>query len=419
MTLTFEQLQEAIAGTGVGIRSRISLEPMGGPGDKLHPPTYGASSRPDTKYATELRRINGEDVHCALLDSVASQANRRELALLEAARRGDLEVPIVSVDFRDTAVPSLDRISSLEAPHRIFDALLRDSLLDGILFRHSDVGRAITEATHRDAATLFRWSPTTLLFGGWDSTGPKGGTGAKYERAITSEITAFNIQLGVKTASRIDPAGIELKAGPIFEAPDGTWTLDEMEARKEKGKPIPVSGPVGSAGRPSQVNHGNVTPSIDGEAGGITADRIEALTVISFPALRRLRFPVDGHGELLDGDRRSAAEVAARTTLAALGLTATVLAVGEGFDLRSRCVLAPTGPLGFELLDRSGAVLEFDLDEAEAFSLLGQAVSAARPEGLEWETDELMLEPTDRLVDLIARSHELAARGDSESDDDS
>lgn len=418
MTLTFEQLRDAIAGNSVGVRSRIALEPLGGPGDKLLPPTYGVSDGAQTKYATELRRIDGEDVPCALLDSVASQANRRELALLEASRDGGIQVPIVSVDFRDTAVASLDRISSLEAPHRIFDALLRDSLLDDVLFRSSVPGRAITEATHRNAAALFRWSPTTLLFGGWDSTGPKGGQGAKYERAITSEITAFNIQAGVKTASRVDPAGIELKAGPVYEAPDGTWTLDEAEARKEKGKPVLVSGSKGSAGRPSQVNHGNITPSIDDRAGGITADRIEALTVLSFPALRRLRFPADADGEVLDGDRRATAEVTARTALAALGLAATVLAVSEGFDLRSRCVLAATGPLGFDLLDRSGAAVPFDLDEAQAISLLGHAVSAAAEAGLSWETDELLLKPTDRLVDLIHRSHELAARGDEESDED-
>lgn len=419
MTLTFQQLRDAVASNGVGVRSRIPLEPLGGPGDKLQPPTYGVSDGAETKYATETRRINGENVPCALLDSVASQANRRELALLEACRQGQISVPIVSVDFRDTAVASLDRISSLEAPHRIFDALLRDSLHDGVLFRNSHTGRVITEATHRNAASLFRWSPTTLLFGGWDSTGPKGGRGAKYERAITSEITAFNIQAGVKTASRIDPAGIELKAGLVYEAPDGTWTLEEAEARKEKGTPVLVSGGEGSAGRPSQVNHGNITPSIDARAGGITADRIEALTVLSFPALRRLRFPADAHGELLDGERRAIAEVAARTALAALGLTATVLAVGEGFDLRSRCVLAASGPLSFELLDRSGAAVEFDLDEAQAISLLEQSISAAVNEGLTWETDELMLEPTDRLVDLIQRSHELAASGDDESDADS
>lgn len=66
----------------------------------------------------------------------------------------------------------------LEAPHRLADAIFRDSLLDGTLFRLSDVGRAITDATPRNATDLFRHSPTALLFGMRDSTGPKGELGS-------------------------------------------------------------------------------------------------------------------------------------------------------------------------------------------------------------------------------------------------
>ncbi|MHB1988047.1 MAG: type I-G CRISPR-associated RAMP protein Csb1/Cas7g [Acidimicrobiales bacterium] len=418
--MDFAELHRAVEGRGVGVRSRIALEPLGGPGDKVFPPTYGVDSRADTKYAFEKRRIGGKDVPCVLLDSVASQANRRELALLEAVRDGEVSVPLVTVDFRDTSVAALDRISSLETPHRVFDALLRDSTLDGLLFRLSEVGRAITEATHRNAAPLFRWSPTTLLFGGWDSTGPKGGKGAKYERAITAEITAINAEVGVKTSSRIDPAGIELRAGPIFEGTDGEWTLDEADAlRDAKGKAVAVSsGGEGAAGRPSQVNHGNIVPSIDVRAGGITADCIEAVTVLSFPALRRLRFPVDSEGRPLEGDRRTQAEATAHTALAALGLASTVLALDDGFDLRSRCVLRPTSPISFELLSREGAVVEFVLGRAEVLALLSEAVAAARSAGLVWEDEEILLRPTDRLVELVRRSHELAAsdKGDSEVD---
>ena len=91
-------------------------------GDKVFPPTYGVAEREETKYATEHRRVDGQTVPSVVLDSVASQANRFELALLDAVRRGEVAVPLVSVDFRETAVADLDRLSSLEAPHRIFDA---------------------------------------------------------------------------------------------------------------------------------------------------------------------------------------------------------------------------------------------------------------------------------------------------------
>lgn len=420
MTISLSDLHEAVAGNGVGIRARTELEPLGGPGDKIQPSTYGVDDRADTKYATERRRVNGETVDSVVLDSVASQANRFELGLLDAFRSDEISLPVVSADFTlfdDLA--GLDRISSLEAPHRIFDAILRDSLLGDRMFRLSDVGQAITEATPKNAAALFHHSPTTLLFGGWDSTGPKGGRGSKFERAITSEVVAIGVEYGVKTSSRIDPLGIELKAGPLYQARDGGWTLDESEAVTEKDKPVQYKGSgEGAAGRPSQVNHGNIAPSLDRKAGGVTADRILATTVLSFAQLRRLRFPTDTVGAALSGAARASAESAARTALAALGLAATVLAFEEGFDLRSRCVLMATDDLDFELLRRgSAASTQFSLDRSDAISLLSEAAAAAASAGLPWATDELLLRPVDRLAELVRRSRTIAAvEGESEGD---
>ncbi len=419
--LTYDTLRDAVAGGAVGVRSRIDLEPLGGAGDKLFPPTYGVADSAETRYAVERRRVNGEVVEAVVLDSVASQANRFELALLDAHRAGELALPVVSVDFRGAdGLADLDRLSSLEASHRVFDAALRDSLEpgSGLLFRLSEPGRRITEATPRNAAALFHHAPTTLLFGGWDSTGPRGGLGSKYERAITSEVVALGVARGVKTASRIDALGIELKAGPLFEDTQGGWTLDPAEAKVVKDKPVEYARSKGErAGRPSQVNHGNVTPSIDTRAGGITADSVQALVVLSFAALRKLRFPTDHEGVPIPDERRRGAEVAAWTALAALGLTATVLAIEEGFDLRSRCVLAPTGPTEFALLRRDGGEpASFRLERGEAVALLEASVAAAAEHGLPWMGDELLLAPADRLVSLVRRSRDLARSGEAEGE---
>lgn len=412
------ELRHAVTGAGAGMRSRAELLPLGGPGDKVFPPTYLVEGRAETAYAVETRRIDGVDVPCAILDSVASQANRREVALLEATRRKEIELPLVSVDFRPTVV-DLDRISSLEAPHRIFDALLRDSLVDGVLFRMSDVGRAVTEATHRNAAALLRWSPTTLLFGGWDSTGPKGGRGAKYERAIAAEITAIGIRTGVRTSSRIDPAGI-VNGVTVYEAADDEWgwAIDEAHAKVDaKGQPAKVTGGAGVAGRPSQVNHSNIPPTRDERAGGITADRIDMVTTLSFAGIRRLRFPADAAGRLFSDGERAEAEAAAHCAVAALGIAASVLAAEDGFDLRSRCVLVPAGPLSFDLVHRDGTAEAHIVSRAEALDLLGAAIAAVREAGLSWETNELLLTPADRLVELIRRSHELAKESIDSGDD--
>jgi hypothetical protein len=91
-------------------------------------------------------------------------------------------------------------------------------------------------------------------------------------------------------------------------------------------------GPQWLSTRTSEANHGNVTPSIsekdrDGEflAGGVTIDRAEQTIVLSFPALRRLRFPINGEAQ-----SRLEVDVAARTVLAALGLCAAALAAAAG-----------------------------------------------------------------------------------------
>ncbi len=419
MSLTYQDLLDGVAGDAVGVRCRTVLQPLGGPGDKVFPPTYSVPANAETRYATEDRYVppadgNGGSVaRSVVLDSVASQANRLELALLDAIRRGDLAAPVTAVDF--TPVPDLagfDKISDYEAPHRIFDALLRDSYDGDHLFRNGPVGTAVTEARPRDAAALYHHSPHTLVFGGWDSTGPRGGLGAKYERAITSEIVALDITAGVKTASRIDPAGIELRAGPLYEAPDGTWTLDPGSAVTENGKPKLLGKPdqAGQPGRPSQANLGNVTPVIDPKAGGVTARQITGTTVLSFIQLRRLGFPTGPDGSPLAG-QRAQAEPAARTALAALGLAAAALAFGAGFDLRSRCVLVAAGPVTFEMVRRDGTVSRFGLTGAEALDLVAEAADRAAAAGLPWRSGELLLRPAERLVELIRRSQQLAGTG--------
>ncbi len=416
MGISYDDLRSAVAGAAVGARARTLLEPLGGPGDKIFPPTYSPAEgeQARTKYAVETRVDPAADarVESVVLDSVASQANRFELALLEAVRRGDLAMPVTSVDFSPTPELGLDRLSDLEAPHRIFDALLRDSYDGDLLFRFGGPGRAITEATSRNAGALFHHAPATLVFGGWDSTGPKGGRGAKYERALTSEVVATEVSLGSKTSSRIDPAAIEKAATVYISDDDLGWTLDEAEAvRDDKGKPRLAGGTAGK-GAPSGVNHGNIVPSIDIKSGGVTAKRIVATTVLSFIQLRRLRFPTG-----IDLDQlpdRGAAEAAARTALAALGLAAVVLAVEEGFDLRSRCVLVATAPFGFELVRRDGTVEGFELTSAEATALVHQAAEASARAGLPWRDGELVLRPSERLVDLIRRSRAHAvAVGDA------
>ena len=408
--LTLERLRSAVAGDAVALRSRITLQPAGGEGDKVFPPSYAVDGRADHKYAVEERQV-GDDSSTSttvLLDSVASQANRAELALLEGRERSELAFPVPYVDFSEAGeVTDHEKLTVLETPHRLADAVFRDSLLDGTLFRLSDVGRAITDATPRNATDLFRYSPTSLVFGMWDSTGPKGGLGSKFQRAYVSEIVGFDASVGRKVGSRIDPLQIE-KVAPedrVFNSanPDEVWTHDPASAERDaKGQPVPASrgSESGEAGQPSKINHGNITPSIDAQAGGVTISKGIQTTVISFAALRRLRFK---------GFDRSA-ETAARTAIAALGVAAVAYQYETDFDLRSRCLLLPTHPPRLELLRRDGSPAEnAEIDRETAAKILAAAAADAEAKGIGWATDDIRLVPAPKLIELIRRSRKVSA----------
>ncbi len=401
MSFNLADLRDAVAGGAAGVRAITELEPLAGPRTKVAPPTYATADSAKTKYATEQRRTGDSEApeaDAVVLSSVAAQANWAEEALLSAIRSDEIQVPLTSVDFgTDPETARYGRISDLQCPHRVFDALIRDSTLDGVFFRLSPIGRSITDATPANAAALFHHAPAALLFGAWDSTGPRGGLGAKYERAYTSEIVATGISVGVRTASRLDPLGIEKKAGPVYRTKDHSWSLNPAD-----GIPSGKQGPAPLD--PSEVNHGNIAPSIDAKAGGITADSIEATTVVSFIQLRRLRFPTDPAGAPYPPDQVPAIELAARTAVAALGICAAILAFDIGFDLRSRCVLVPTDNLGFELVGPGGARTPFSLTRAEAITLLRDAAKAAAAAGIGWRGDELTLQPTPHLTELLKRS---------------
>jgi len=396
--LTLDVLKQAIAGHAAAFRCVTDYQPAGGPGDKIFPPTYEGG-----KYATETRHLDGRQVDCVLVDSVQSQANRMELALLEARRARLISLPLITVRFDDEGLLKKFRVSSLEAPHRIADAILRDSLLDGVIFRKSAKGQVLDNADASNATGLFGLCPTAFVFGLWDSTGPRGGLGAKFQRAMVSEMIGYDAVPGKKTSSRIDPAQMLLSAGPLFvrakstnDAP--TWTPEESAAAREKNLPVKL----GKDGKPSEANHGNVTPSITD--GGFTVSKVRQTTVLSLAALRRLRFPLDG---ALDSDPK--ADQAARTALAALGLAAATLSREEGADLRSRCQLFPTEVFVWELLDApSDAPKTFALTGEAAADLLNAAVAEAQAVGLPWEGD-INLTPHPDLVRLVRKSQELAA----------
>jgi CRISPR-associated protein Csb1 len=453
-TLTIEQLRDAVVGGAAAVRLRVRLQPAGGAGTKVFPPTYQGGV-----YAVEKRHSQGNDekareVSCVLLDSVQSQANRLEQALLEAYRANRLAFPLLSVDFSND-LPDIGEITALDAPHRIADAIFRDSILNGKPFRPqpkaggkrdtatvSDEGKRFAEATVRNATPLFELCPTALIFGVWDSTGAAGGLGNKFARAIVSEIVGMDAVFGVRTGSRLDPLAIE--KGEIYEGPEGDWVVHTDEARqvtvtvKENGEEKAVEEPVvfkrkaSDRGRPSEINHSNIPPDYarydwpgqeqelkvedplrpgqnvrkgNIKVGGVTIDHAEQTTVLSLAALRRLRFPIDGKPS-------TEADHAARTVLAALALAAIAHQMDPpDYFLRSNCQLVLENVPAFELVRTASDFTPFSLTADDADALFAEAVRQAKEFRLPWREAKVVLQPKKALVDLVKRSRELG--GDS------
>jgi CRISPR-associated protein Csb1 len=345
-----------------------------------------------------------------LIDSVQAQANRMEEALLRAAEEGRIALPRIEVDFAEDGLNSIGVISSLDAPHRVFDAILRDSLLEGSAFlKDHPIGQALQKATPRDASAILEVSPSALLFGAWNSTGEGGGLGAKFARVIVSEIIGVDVPIeeapadrrtgeieirtaGRRTGSRIDPLGV-LRSVKVFKGEAG-WALDEKSAGKG-AKQV----------RPSEINHGNIAPSV--VPLGVTCAYAEQTVVITLSGLRRLRF---GEGQARDE--------AARAMIAALGLLALVEQDRQGYALRSRCDLVGDGPAPIELVAPDGGVTPIMISVEDAAFLYTEAKARAANAGFRFNDKPLRLKPQEKLVQIVRDSMHKALAGEGGEGDD-
>lgn len=400
-TIDLDLLTTAVKSGYSAIRLVAKLQPAGDTGSKVFPPTHS-----EGKYAWEARLIEGgEVVRTVLLDSVQSQANRMEQALKTAYLDQRLTFPLLAVDF-STDFADIGEITTLDAPHRIADAIFRDSLLGEQKFPETEIAKSYCAANQHNATALYQYCPHALIFGIWDSTGSAGGLGNKFQRAVVSEIVGIKAEAGVLTSSRICPIGI--KAVDIYETNQGDWAADVREAKLVKDNPILYKKKATSKGTASEINHSNIPPTIGKKpddksppdeklGGGVTIDHALQTTVLSLPALRRLHFP-------LNGKISSEIDTSARTVLAALGLAAIVHQLENGYDLRSRCLLIAKGKFDFELVDNYGECKSFRLSAEDADALFAAAVNQAEQSGLSWDGKKITLKPQKRLLDLIRTS---------------
>jgi len=333
-----------------GIEIRLDLEPAGDL--PVQPPSY--------EGALEIhpRHIDGDRRDVIELDSVGSSANRLEEVLLDLHRAGDYPLPVSSTTVEPTTGPAVT-ISTLEMPHRVFDAWLRLSdAEDGKgRFEDSALGQELSLAHEAALDPLLETSAHDLLFGAWDShrKGPHGQV--RLGRSLTTSLIGLDPIAQAQFAARRDP----LNLGEASDLPKGAKKLSEQGLSSippQKRIPAPEPGE-----RFESLN------------GGVSITEARYLGFLSFAALRRLGF-----------ERYDASET--RVLLASLGLYALALRAGDGWDLRARCALIPKGDLRLALVGPRGEREALRVSTDEAKDLFSNAVERVRI--------------TDRSVDLSA-----------------
>lgn len=402
--MTINDLQNAIS-SAAGLRLRLRLQPLGGAGETIYPCTVAGGN-----YLLSDRRVpgQGQSVPGVIIDSVQSQANRLESALIEDIIAGNIFLPHVVTDFSGVellkSIGREGRITCFDAPHRVFDAILRDSLVGKVHFPLSDIGSEVIRASAHNATALFDVSPASLLFGSWDSTGVSGGLGEKYARCVVSELVGINAVEGRRGGTRVDPLNAEKGQSPdkiLKETNDELWK--QLKSSRKKFD------------KPSEINHSSVPWGNDAKThGGVTVDYILQTTTVSIAALRQLSFPVPGK-------KTAETSAAAHAVLAAIAMHAIALNTERGWHLRSRCDLIPEsddGAVQWQVLSTSAGTKQFAVDSSTTRRLLSDAIAAAKASGLPWRDAPIELKPSPALQKLVAASQAAHRNSSAESSSD-
>jgi len=374
----FQVLSLAVAQKSI-IRLIVNLKPANADG-LVYPPTYDQGY-----HIFRPAWIDGQERDAVILDSVQSQANRIETAILDTHRRGFIVYP--DIELQVEAATGDELYSVLELSHRVYDAALRMSIVDNVPFAQSDIGGAVYSARTEKATALFTHSPVTLVLGGWDSHGGGGPLVAKLPRLITSEIVGLDAKKVQRAAVKFDPMDIRKDAGPVYRSndPDRQYETDSENAKDTK-----------KVYRPSEIGLGSVPNT--SERGAVITEAVQT-SLVSCSAVRRLRFEQD------DGSYDDNRDHAGQTATAVLGIFGLLAQMDAGYYLRSGCDLIPAQEPKLEIIGRTLEDIDtHPIDSDAAKKALDDSLAAAKEAGLEWRKEPVIALADDRLITLIERS---------------
>ena len=360
------------------IRIRASYQPQAGGGTKVFPATYLPDG--DTKYLVEQRwDEHGEPVETVMIDSVQSQANRCETALLRVADEVGFPQLLVETEADGQRIT----ISSLEAPHRSRDAYFLDAEdANGTPFDQTDIGKALNAVRHDDATAALQYAPADLVFGVWDSHRGKR-VAIRFARSYSSEIIGEGVLEGKRAATK----------GDKYNLP-GTTQVDAKEWR-----PDAVTGKKKSNVDLNELGHGMIPGSARDRSGmptpgGVSVKRIERRAVLSLTGLARLQF----------GSHNAELEKSGRVAVAALALLGDRLAFsGAGIHLRSGADLVLDDEY-LEWVGPRGHSEPLELDRTTAVELMKFAASKLSNAGITWQDEPVRLKPSNRLQKIIEQT---------------
>lgn len=289
----------------VALHFKQKLLPVEGEGGVIFPPTYA-----DIGYNIDTL---SDGTKVATIDSVGSQANRMEPIFKSAGRneKGEELNPLAKLVAQiEVEYDKGKTISILEVGHRLGDALIRSSDLK------DEAQKAFKSfLSNSDASNLAKLSPTSLVFGVWDSRD----TQAKLPRIVQSVIRAWDVDV-LKRSAQYNPP-VDYSSLEVFS--------DEDKAKQEGDPKSPLA------------KRGFVHVPAGEALGGIVCRRaIERHITVNLIALRRLE------------STEKAKEL--RQYLLGLSLVAATAPL-DGF-LRQGCLLVPdpSDGMGWCAVQREG-----------------------------------------------------------------
>ncbi len=364
------------AGGATCLTSVTELAPAGGSQSAIAPAKFALRGRDGGAYAFEQRYLDGAPAQAVLVDSKQSQLNRAEQALRLAIDEGHSvlsRLPRVEVTYDRGGVE--ETFTDLDLPHRVFDGHVRAGSVDGTPVTQLDSYRAIRNSTPANARALMDASPISLVFGSWDSS--RSARQGRWRSVLVGEIVGFceDSDPAVKGGARVDPVGMKIElteAGLKGLAVDqkaeltaNTYDKAVREAAKAKGDKRVSAAMLGLGGIP---------PTLEALAG-VACRRIIRSHVLSFAALRQIRFGAGAEGD-----------AACRALLAALALNALARSDAE-LVLRANCDLQEASPTVMRLDQRGGEFLSMaPLGIKAADALLASALAhAEQAAGITWD----------------------------------